>query len=940
VRLGAFAPDAPFLPALARLWLADPAPSAEGLIILPSRRAAQSLAAAFLEANDGRALLLPRIIALGNIDEAGLLLSTGMALPPAIAPARRQAMLAKLILAQKDQSLPAALSLAAELAALLDEADYAEADLAEALPRLVPAELAEHWQKVLEFLSIVTRLWPDILRAEGRMNPAARLAALIRAQALQWAQTPPPGRLWMVAAEGVPAVARMARTVAESPRGFLVLPGYDPHLPDEAVEESHAQAGILALLAAIGARRDEILALPAPASRVPEGRAVLLSRALLPAAALGAWQEAFAPDLAGLSRLETGDEAQIATAIAMVLRGVLEIPGRSAALVTPDRGLAVRVAAALKRFGITADDSAGEPLAQTPPAVFLRLLARAWASLYAPLPLLSLLKHPLTACGLPPADCRAMARRLERFALRGPRPAPGFQELRFRLETADKQAERDFLTRLELMLEPLALPVHTAPPAALRALIEAGEALAGAPLWDGEAGVALSERLIEALSVLDELPDMEARQLPELLDVLLDGVTVRKPRAKDGHPRLAIWGLQEAALQSVDVAVLGGLVEGVWPAPAEPGPWLSRPMRRSAGLGAPEQKIGQAAHGFFALACACPEVVLAAPRRRERAPAVPARWLTRLDAMLAATPLPRHPAADWAVALDRPVTRETRPRPMPRPPAAARPARLSVSDIATLITDPYALYARKVLNIRELDPLDEESDESLFGDIVHAGLAGWFNAGASGGGPALTASLLAAMMERRPRAALETWWAARLERIAAWVVEAERTRPVAQIRRHEVPGTMALPGGVTLTGRADRLEMRADGVAIYDYKTGSVPQMKAVREGAAPQLPLEAAMAEAGAFGPEFAAEVVELAYIKLSGRAEAGDEKPLKPEQLRETVDKAAAALPALVAKFADPGMPYLAAPHPNRENKYDVYAGVSRRAEWQGEEQDNDGD
>ena len=672
LRIGAFAPEAAFLPSLARLWLAEGG-AHEGLIILPSRRAAQALGAAFLEANAGKALLLPRIVALGNIDEAGLLLSAGFSLPPAIAPARRQALLARLILQKPQESgapqkLPAAWSLAADFATLLDEADHAGVDLAAALPGLAPAEFAEHWQKTLEFLTIVTHAWPAILDAEGVMNPAKRLALLIEAQAKAWGENPPAGPVWMVAAEGTPAIARMAEMVAKLPQGRLILPGFDPHLAPEAwegVEDSHAQGGIARLLADIGARVEEVEALP---GAMPSGRGALLSRALLPAAALSAWQEPVALDLAGLSRLETGDEAQNAVAIAMILREALQIPGQSAALITPDRALAARVGAALKRFGITADDSAGEPLSATPPAVYMRLFARAAREGYAPLPLLALLKHPLATGGLAPLDFRGMARKLERHALRGPRPPPGLEGLRFRLK-GEHQAEQDFLTRLEAMLAPLALPVAVSPVAALTALIEAGEALAATPdepgparLWLGEAGNALSSVLSESLVALAEMPEMDPADLPELLDALIAGQSVRKPRAKDGHPRIAIWGIQEAALQSVDVAVLGGLVEGVWPSPEEPGPWLSRPMRRAAGLPSPERKIGQAAHGFFSLACACRQVVLATPNRRERAPAVPARWLTRLAAMLAGQgqSLPAHEAGLWVGQLDLPVERSRR----------------------------------------------------------------------------------------------------------------------------------------------------------------------------------------------------------------------------------------------------------------------------------------
>jgi ATP-dependent helicase/nuclease subunit B len=965
MKIGAFPAEAPFLPALAKLWLAAPQAPHEGMIILPSRRAAQALAGAFLEENGGKALLLPRIIALGAIEEAALALRGGLDLPPAIAPMRRQALLAQLILKMDGARgapvrLPGAWTLAAELGRLLDEADYAGIDLAETLPGVVEGELASHWQTTLEFLRIVTHHWPAILASLGQINPAARLVGLINAQSAAWADTPPPHRVWLVAREGNPALCRLAGTVAGLEHGLLVLPGYDAELSEpawEAVDESHAQAGIKGLLAAIGAQRDDIARLPAPAAKTPAGRAALLSRALLPAAQLGDWQHKTQLNIQALSRLEAQDEAQDATAIAMILRDALEVPGRTAALITPDRGLATRVTAALKRFGVTADDSAGEKLLDTPPSLLLRLLARAAAADYAPLPLLALLKHPLTALGLAPEQCRDHAKRLEIFALRGPRPAPGFAGLRVRLDKDGFEPDRDFLDRLAARFAPLALPEAVNPAAALEALIITAEALAetaaqkgAARLWSGEAGTALSELLREALATLADLPDISPADLPELLDALLAGTVVRRPRTKDGHPRVAIWGVQEALLQSVDIAVLGGLVEGVWPAMAEPGPWLSRPMRKAAGLPAAEADIAATAHDFFSLAAACGTVILAAPARRERAPAVPARWLTRLNALLegAGLALPAHPAASWAAQLDAPAARIPRPRPQPRPPAAARPTSLSISDVTTLLADPYAIYVRRILGIRELAALDEESDQSQFGDIVHAGLAAFFADPAYLAAPdatrRLAEALHAAMRAAHPRAALEQWWAARLDRIAGWIVKAERERrsalgaPLAVAL--EKSAEMELMGGFVLRGRVDRIERRADGqIAIMDYKTGVPPSANAVATGTAPQLPLEAVMAEAGAFGPALAGAVAELAYWRLSGRHEPGAENALfsaQPEQLREVIETARAVLPALFAKFADPATPYLASPHPARQNLYDAYAGISRRAEWANDDSD----
>ena len=839
---------------------------------------------------------------------------------------------------------------------MLDEADHAGIDLAEALPKLAPEDFSEHWQKTLAFLNIVTEIWPDVLAQEGVMNPAKRLAMLIEAQAKAWGESPPPGKIWMIAAEGTPAIARMARIISRLPEGRLILPGFDPNLDDaswEGVTESHAQGGVARLLTEIDARREDVTILPASSATVPAGRGVLLSRALLPASSLAAWQHKVDLNLSGLSRLETGDEAQNALAVAMLLRDALEVPGQSVALVTPDRALAARVAAALKRFGIIADDSAGEPLAATPPAVFMRLLAQAAREDYAPLSLLALLKHPLAAGGMSPPAFREQARRLELSVLRGPRPPAGLSGLRLKLSETSG-ADVTFLTHLEALLAPLTMAEIVTPVAALTGLIQAAEMLAAtkdeagpALLWSGEAGCALSALLNGSLAALADMPTMSSADLPDLLDALIGGQVVRRPRTKDGHPRIAIWGLQEAALQTVDLVILGGLVEGVWPSPEEPGPWLSRPMRGQAGLPSPEIKIGQAAHSFFSLVCACPQVVLAAPKRRERAPVVPARWLTRLNAMLAgqALELPDHEAAGWAAQLDLPTSRVRRQKPRPKPPAEKRPRVYSISDIATLMADPYAIYARKILRLAKLEPLDAESDASQFGDVVHTGLARFFaesDIAQPDALPRLIQALEQAMFETHPRAALAQWWQARLERIAEWLLQAERDR-VAQdgaplARALECKGEWHLAGGFVLKGRADRLERDQDGlVRIIDYKTGSVPSEKKVKAGAAPQLPLEAVMAEHGAFGEEFKAAVKELLYVTLSGRTKGGNEKLIlgKADELRDVIDQAAGSLPLLLQKYADPDVAFLASPHPARDNKYDDYAGISRRAEWEGEDE-----
>jgi ATP-dependent helicase/nuclease subunit B len=1008
----------PFLDAVAAEWLdraADPLAVADGLILLPTRRAARSLAEAFLRVSGGQALLLPRITALGALDEAPLTLAGALDLPPAVEPARRLAVLTRLILAMDGENgaprtADRAWPLAAELATLMDEAERAGIDLGARLPDAADDRFAAHWAETLKFLAIVTHAWPDWLAEQGLMNPAARQVALLDAQAEAWRAAPPAEHVLLAGTTGgIPAVARLARVIAGLSTGAVVLPGLDTGMAEqtwEALADSHPQAGLRRLLVGLGATRGDVLLLSMrqgvagrdrrqdqteafhagtpPPNPLPQGegenavarRAGTLSRALLPGQALDDWTRDGDVAIGGLFRLVPADQQEEAAAIALVLRQALETKGARAALVTPDRDLAGRVAIELVRYGVIADDSAGEKLAATPPAVFLRLLAVALAEHLAPVPLLAVLKHPLAGAGLALPACRADARALELAALRGPRPRPGLTGLRQRidaardggarqgagLDRADLRAAAALLGRVETCLEPAlrsGAAVEAAPAEMLAGLIEAAENLAATDdtpgpsrLWAGEEGEALATVLAALQAALPVLPDQPRGVLPGLLDAVLEGAVVRTRRALRGgggaeHPRVFIWGLLEARLQSAEVIVLGGLVEGVWPPLVEPGPWLSRPMRTAVGLPSPEEAVGQAAHDFALAACAAPVVVLSCPRRRDGAPTVPARWLTRIEMFLKGqgVALPEHPAADWARRLDQPDggARPVRP-PEPRPQAALRPRKLSVTEIETWLRDPYAIHARHVLKLRLLDPLDQETDAAEYGVLVHAGLHRFLREHGtnwpSGAAGRLREALGFALAQTAPREALRAWWTPRLDRIADWVADVEASRravaaPDVIVSEARGAWTLARPGGLfELIGRADRIELRAGlGLAILDYKTGTPPSQAEVDAGLAPQLLLEAAMAEAGAFGGEVVGAVAELIYWHLSGGFDPGASVSLfkgDGAAIASAVAEATAALGRLIDAFDDPARPYLSHPHPGRAPRFADYAQLARVAEW----------
>jgi ATP-dependent helicase/nuclease subunit B len=944
----------------------------------------------------------------GAADEASL------AVPPAIPELRRRLLLTQLVLRWgerrgEDTPLPGqAATLAASLARLLDRVATEGASFAR-IRDLVPENLAEHWQIVRRFLEILPQHWPAILAAEGALDPAARRNRLLEQQASAWRRSPP--RDPVVAAGlvgGIPALTELLTVVARLERGAVILPGLDRTrgdaewlgIEEDASHPQHLMAGLLKALDATPADVRDWPPEPAPARgfeelsdlplfahlaskmghpanaprSAPRGggargtaehgeagegprarRMRLVAEALRSAAITDAWRRLPphpADALDGVSRFDCASAQQEAVTIALLLRRKLETPGATAALVTPDRELARRVAAELRRWDIEIDDSAGLPLNRTPPGVFLRLVLDLAESRLAPVPLLAALKHPLAAGGLNPAAFRDLARRLEQ-AILGPRPAPGFGGLAAALDGADG-ALRRFADRLQTCLGALPdlLAAEAVPLARLAAAhIEAAERLAatatepgGNRLWHEAAGEAAARFCHELIDAARDFPSLPGRHYPALFESFAAGAVVRPTFGR--HPRLAIWGLLEARLQQADLLVLGGLNEGSWPGSSEHDPWMSRQMRREFGIALPERAIGIAAHDF-SQAIAAPEVALTRAARSEGAPTVPSRWLLRLDTVLRAVGLegalrPDDLVARAAELIDEADGYQPLPPPEPRPPLAARPRQLSVTQIETWLRDPYAIYARHILDLTPLDQLDADPGRAELGAIIHRTLdefvrcfprelpedaeAELLRIGREQFGPVLT----------RP-GAWAFWWP-RFERIAAWLLAEERAHRSAIVESlSECEGRLMLHsrgGPFTITAKADRIDRLAEGgFLLVDYKTGALPKPKTVQAGFAPQLPLEGAILRSGGFsGVDGTAAALE--YWRLSGGRPAGERCPIDDGDPDALIDRAVARVKALIECFDDPNTPYLAVPSPRWAPRFSDYRHLARLAENEAEE------
>ena len=952
----------------------DPLALAEITILVPTRRAGRSLREAFLRRAAGKPLLLPRMMPLQDIDEDEALLngfngtdSAPLDIAPPIAPLTRQILLTRLILGQaeasgQNQSVEQAARLAQELARLLDQVQTERLTF-DKLSELVPDNLALHWQITLTFLQLVTQYWPAILTERGVVDPAEHRNQVFASQAHSWQAAPPKGLVVAAGSTGtIPATRDLLSVIATLPNGCIVLPGLDQLIDDAAwtvLEESHPQYTLKSLLDHFGLERNAVTAWPGePLSDTADQRQRLISEIMRPAETSEKWRMLEGLTHAavdGIQRIEAPTPREEAAAIALVLRWVVDQDGRTGALVTPDRALARRVSAELERWGpnLKVDDSAGQPLTETPPGVFLRLTAAMILEHCAPIPLLSALKHPLAAGGMDPPAFRDRVRDLEVAVLRGPRPPKGMTGLRNALTAsfAHPLALDPWLAALQSSMESFE-SVMTGGATSLvnllsahlewaEALATTDEAAGALRLWAGPAGEALARFIAELTEAAANLGDILPAAYPGLLETLLSGQVVRPPYGT--HPRLSILGPLEARLLRPDVLILAGLNEGTWPANADSDPWMSRPMRKAFGLPQPERRIGQAAHDIAQGLCA-PEVILTRSLKVEGTPTVASRWWRRFDQVLDATQIPalsetgRYAWLPWAAALTRPDKIAAWPAPRPTPPVEARPRRLRVTEVETWMRDPYEIYARHILKLRALDPIDADAGSADYGTIVHGILQDFVRAYPDTVPEDIHAVLSELADKTFSLASLSpsilAFWAPRFERIAGWFAAQERARRQHIQHAHaEVTGSITLPGPAgpfELSARADRIDELKDGtLEIIDYKTGSVPSIKEVAAGYAPQLPLEAVIAADGGFQGVSAKLVSNLSYWQLTGRNEGGEMRSAGDNADVLRAD-ALAGLCNLIAAFDDPKTPYAARPHPEMAPRYGDTQHLARIKEW----------
>jgi len=1005
---------------------ANPAQLARATLYLPTRRAGRLAREIFLDELNVDAVVLPRIVALGDIDEDELAFAdesetydgaAPLDIPPRLGELDRRLTLARLVAAWAKSPVSAplvvggpasTLALAGDLARLMDDMVTRGVGW-EALDGLVPDQLDRYWQHSLEFLRIARGAWPAHLAEIQRIEPAARRDLLIEAEAKRLTAHHDGPVIAAGSTGSMPATAKFLHAVAALARGAVVLPGLDTDLDDDAWRliggvkdatgrftthpaSNHPQFAMHALLDRLGIKRGDVEILGTPA---PHGREVLVSEAMRPSNATAQWHrrlgqpdivEKISRGMTDLAVIEAANPEMEALAIAVAMREARHL-NRSVALVTPDRALARRVMAALGRWNLAFNDSGGDALMDTSAGIFARLAAEAVAGGLEPPTLLALLKHPLCRLGGAEAALKDAVETLELALLRGTRPQSGSGGLvrefaRFRVELGrlrrretsslhpSEQRARlrdEQLDQAQALIEQVQkaiLPLETLGASKpydfaeladrhRDVLIELSRDLQGGALaFEGPPGSALAAAFDDLLGEKTRSGLMvQLGDYPEVFQTAFGDRMVRRP--EQAAAQLQIYGQLEARLTQSDRVILGGLVEGVWPPAPRTDPWLSRPMRHELGLDLPERRIGLSAHDFAQL-LGNQDVILSHAAKVGGAPAVASRFLHRLEAVAGderwqAAKRAGEKYVRFAHELDRPEIITPIPQPAPRPSRDTRPLRLSVTAIEDWLRDPYTIYAKYILRLAALDPVDMPLSAADRGSAIHDALGEFTQTFATSlpDNPAVALRAIgekyfAPLMERPEAKAL--WWP-RFLRISAWFADWELARrghidSIAAETRGEISIRLDNERSFILSARADRIERRHDGsYAILDYKTGQPPTGKQVRMGLSPQLTLEAAILREGGFADIPAGgSVGELVYVRLSGNNPPGEQRSLElkinqrdqPQPPDVAADEARQKLEALIRAFDNEAEPYTSLNLSMWTNRYGAYDDLARIKEW----------
>ena len=893
-------------------------------LFVNTKRLLESIKKSFLIRSPG---FLPKIFSITDLRA----LAIEHTLPGLLNLQKEQLNLNELIkeylaLSPSTSPISASYELANDLMNLRNEM-YSENVSVEKLRSLSKENISSHWQYSLEFLNVIFGYWSKDI---DDVPIEAINLEIISILNKKWRLNPPKYPLIIAGSTGSRGITKsFIKLVSKQQKGLIVLPGFDFSQSDKVWDsfqksndfEDHPQFRYFELLNELSINPKNIKNWKAEKiSLTPRNQ--LVSLALRPAPVTDQWLEE-GPKLtelnsatSGLTLIEAPTSRDEANAIALCIRKAVK-DNKSISLITPDRNLLRQVNAALGRWNLIPDNVAGKSLSVTPTGIFLRQIIRLIGQEITAENLIPLLKNPLTnSGGAERGKHMNLVRSIELNLRKKQNTSEEIHEfLSKKLNEPENSSDSSWLHWIQNNLESLQTMKTASLTEFLEVLILTSEKFSNGPLekegllWLENSGEHAKNVLNDLLNAGSNIKILDISEFSNILNFILNKEVVRE--TVNAHPLIKFWGTLDTRISNTEITILGGMNEGIWPQIKNTDHWLNRSMRKEAGLLSQERKVGLLAHDFQQ-GINNNTVIITRSERIDDTPSIPSRWLNRITNLLKGLGSDGRNQLDemktrgnfWlnlAKAVEEPKQNLTpAKRPSPVPPLAVRPKNLSVTQIETLIRDPYSIYARHVLKLKKLQPLKKQANVLLRGNVIHKIMQN-FSEQTKNDLKLINSLELIKLSDdifskEVPWPAIRSVWKIQFKKTIPLFLEAEKLRRQnASPLFFEHPGSTFLSEvGITLTAIADRIDKnKLNELLIYDYKSGKPPTLKQL-EIFHKQLILEALIAENGGFKNIPAAPVISICYISLNN-AHPNTEKIIK----REDIEKIKKEIAQLVSYY-----------------------------------------
>ena len=440
-------------------------------------------------------------------------------------------------------------------------------------------------------------------------------------------------------------------------------------------------------------------------------------------------------------------------------------------------------------------------------------------------------------------------------------------------------------------------------------------------LYMGSEGEKLKETLRLIKNSLDYLGKIKPEEWIEISQNLMQDIIIY-PSINSFNHGVEILGILEARLGVSDLTIVGGLTEGIFPRNINnANAWLNSNEMVHLNLPSPDRIIGLAAHDFYMLSSNS-KVVLTYANYSEGELTQRSRWIHRLVALSKTLNLPfgqKHLVAKEWMKQDKNTPLSTTNIDDFSPPKEARIKKISISDLERLEKEPYAIYAKKILDLKPLNPITQRPNARIFGIILHQIIENYYksNIYKSVHFNSTRIKLLALALEQiKPfKSFPETYafWTKKLELITEWIIKNDISRQsITKNIYIEVPGKIIINthmGKFTLIARADRIEVNNGKITIIDYKSGTIPKPNTINNLSSPQLPIEILIALNKGFNQIQTQNIKEAIYWHLDGLNEGGKElNTLKDNtSLEEIANIANEWAKNILMHYANPKNPFL---------------------------------